>query len=117
MKKLAIAATMFVVPMIAAAQALTNVQALVVSIGNIINIAIPIVFALAMLYFFFGLAQYILASGDETKKEEGKNKMIWGMIALFVMSAVWGIILWVGSAIGIQSGTGPGFKSLDLVPK
>ena len=48
--------------------------------------------ALALLFFFWGLAQFILKSGDAASHEEGKNKMVWGVIALFVMVSIWGIV-------------------------
>lgn len=61
-------------------------------IAGLINLATPIVVALALLYFFWGLATYILSASDEEKKKEGKNIMIWGILALFVMVSVWGIV-------------------------
>jgi hypothetical protein len=51
---------------------------------------IPLIFALAMLFFFWGIAKYIRSTG--TDKEEGKKVMIWGVIALFVMVSVWGLV-------------------------
>ena len=62
------------------------------TIGGLINLATPIVVALALLYFFWGLAQYILNQGNEEKKKSGKEVMIWGILALFIMVSVWGII-------------------------
>ena len=74
MKKALIAGASFLLPVLAGAQ-LTNVQDNIITpIGNIINMLIPIVFALAMLYFFWGLAQYILNSGDSGKQEEWEIK-------------------------------------------
>jgi hypothetical protein len=61
-------------------------------IANLINFALPIVVALALLYFFWGLAQYVLNASNEEKKGKGKEIMIWGIIALFVMVSVWGIV-------------------------
>lgn len=59
------------------------------AIGNLIELLIPIVFALALLLFFWGVAKYILSAG--TEKDEGKKVMVWGVIALFVMSSIWGL--------------------------
>jgi hypothetical protein len=54
------------------------------------DILVPLAFTLALVFFFWGVAQYILKSGSE--KDEGKKIMVWGVIALFVMSSVWGIV-------------------------
>lgn len=53
---------------------------------------IPIVTALALIYFIYGLAEYILESGDTGKKEEGRTRMIYGTIAMFVIASVWGLV-------------------------
>lgn len=70
----------------------TTLSNVLLTFSNLINIAIPIVLALAVLYFFWGLAQYVLNSANEEKKEEGRTIMIYGIIALFVMVSVWGLI-------------------------
>lgn len=80
----------------------TTIQNIVIDIGDIIGLATPIVVALALLYFFWGLAKYILNSGDEEKKAEGKSIMIWGIIALFVMVSVWGLVNLVADTFNID---------------
>ncbi len=60
--------------------------------GDLITQATPIVVALALLFFFYGLAIFILNQGNEEKKKGGKNIMIWGIVALFVMVSVWGLV-------------------------
>lgn len=79
------------VPVFANAQ-LNGVRELLTSFGDLVRIAIPIIGGLALLYFFWGLAKFILKSGDTKAQEEGKNIMIWGIIALFVMMTVWGLV-------------------------
>ena len=56
------------------------------------GLLIPITVGAALVYFLYGLAQFILVSGDEKKLAEGKQKMVWGVIALFIMVSIWGII-------------------------
>ncbi len=69
-----------------------DAQSILNEVSRLIGLATPIVVALALLYFFWGLANYILNSGDEKKKDEGRRIMIWGIIALFVMVSVWGLV-------------------------
>lgn len=71
-------------------------------IAGLINLATPIVVALALLYFFWGLAQYILNASDEEKKTKGRAIMIWGILALFIMVSVWGIVNVVKDTFGLQ---------------
>lgn len=74
-------------------------------IADLINIATPIVVALALLYFFWGLANYILNANNEEEKKKGRTIMIWGILALFIMVSVWGIINVVRDTFDIQDNT------------
>lgn len=74
---------------------------IVQGIGGLVNMLIPIAIAAALLFFIWGLAQFIMNSGDPEKKSEGKNRMIHGIITLFVIVSIWGIIAWIGSTLGI----------------
>ncbi|MBI1974394.1 MAG: hypothetical protein HYS51_00840 [Candidatus Zambryskibacteria bacterium] len=112
MKKIVISALAFA-PTLVFAQQLGNLETLLNSIKRLVNLALPIVVALGLLGFFWGLVQYIFAAGDETKKEAGKNHMIWGIVALFVMVSVWGLVQFIGTAFNIQQG---GSVNIPTVP-
>ena len=92
-------------PLLALAQTpqTQNLFALVTSIKDILDLLIPIAVTLALLFFIWGLAQFILASGDEEKRSEGKRKMGWGIVALFVIVSIWGIVTWMQNVLGIQN--------------
>ncbi len=70
----------------------TGLAGVLSTIAGLINLATPIIVALALLFFFWGLATYILNASDGEKQKEGRNIMIWGILALFVMVSVWGIV-------------------------
>lgn len=92
---------MMLAPIVAHGQQLGNIEALVLSFRRIIDILIPLVAAIALLYFFWGLAKFILNAQDEEAREQGKQIMIWGIVALFVIVSVWGLVQWIGSALGV----------------
>ena len=108
MKKFFVVSGLLVVPFLASAQTVVSSGGLFSvfkTITNVINTAIPLVLALAVLYFFWGLAQYVLNSANEDKKEEGRNIMIWGIIALFVMVSVWGLVRMLQTTFGLDTTT------------
>jgi len=59
---------------------------------DLINRLIPFVIALTVLFFLWGLFRYIMAGGDADKRKEAQGAMIWGIITLFVMVSVWGLV-------------------------
>lgn len=103
MKKVILAA-LALAPALASAQTLGNLETLVRSIGRLIDLALPIVVAIALLAFFWGLVKFIFAQGDETAKTDAKKTMLWGLVALFVMVSVWGLVRFIGNALGVQQG-------------
>lgn len=105
MKKV-ILATLAFAPAFAFAQNLGNIDTLVRSIGRIVDLSLPIVIAIALLGFFWGLVKFIFAQGDETAKVEAKKIMLWGLVALFVMISVWGLVRFAQRAFGLQEGGG-----------
>lgn len=77
---------------------------LIALLREYVTTLIPIAGAAALLGFFWGLAQYIFKAGDKEAKEEGRRIMIWGSIALFLISAIGGIISLLAGTLGFTPG-------------
>lgn len=92
-------------PLFALAQGLGKIETIVRDIGDIVQILVGVAFLIAILAFFWGLAKYILAAGDETKAQEGKSIMIYGTIAIFVMVSIFGIVAFLQNIFGIENVT------------
>jgi hypothetical protein len=58
-----------------------------------------------MIYFFWGVAKYILSAGDPKSAAEGKSIMIYGIIAIAVMASVYGLVNFLQTTLGISGGT------------
>lgn len=61
---------------------------------------IPFVFALAILYFIYGIVTYVIQADNDAKRTEGRKFMIYGIIALFVMVSVWGLVNILNTTFG-----------------
>jgi hypothetical protein len=84
---------------------LTNFKTFVDGIRALILYAIPIVGSLGLLAFFWGLAKFIInAGGDAKTHQEGRNLMVWGLVALFLMVSIWGIIRFLQGEFGFSGG-------------
>src|SRR3990167_6991097 len=67
-------------------------------ISNVIGMLVPILIGLGLLYFLWGVIQYVIAGNEEAKKG-AKQVMLYGLLGLFVMVGVWGIINLVGDTV------------------
>lgn len=78
-------------------------------ITRIINDSvIPLIFALAVVVFVWGTVNFfILNSDDEKKREQGRQFMIWGIIALAVMLSVWGLVRILGGTFNFDTSVLP----------
>ena len=99
-------------PLIAGAQDLLDT---VSTVDTIIRAIVPIVMVLAILYFFWGLVKYIQSAGDPEKASDGKSIMIYGIVALFVMAAVWGLVELLSNTFVGAGGRAP--NPDDLLPR
>ena len=72
-------------------------------IAFINNTLIPLIFALALLVFFYGIFKYfILGGGDDEERKKGRQLMLWGIIGFVVMASIYGIIALVSTGLGIS---------------
>ena len=98
-------------PTVAFAQpsaSLTGIKGLITAVRGLINPLIGVLVGAALLVFFWGLARFIFRlGGDEKAVEEGKRIMKWGLIALFVMVSVRGIIGFFQDALLPGGGSTP----------
>src|SRR3989344_450897 len=69
----------------------------------IVNLT-PALAGLALLVFFWGVVKFIFNAGDEEKRREGKKFMLWGIIALFVVVSIWGIVIFISRSLGTGVG-------------
>ncbi len=58
----------------------------------IINPLIVLLFALALVYFTYGVFEFIANQENEEKKTTGKKHMIWGIIGIVIMMGVFTIL-------------------------
>lgn len=101
-------------PLVASAQ-LTGLGQLITATGGLINPLIAILVGVALLVFFWGLVKFVFRLGGDGEKavDDGKRVMKWGLIALFVMVSVWGIIEFfqdalLGGTVPTSTGGGAG---------
>jgi len=96
----------FALPAVALAQ---TVQSVIAVVGGILEALIPVLITAALVLFFYGLARYILSASSDEGKADARKIMIAGLVSLFIMVSIWGIIQLFANTFGIgQGGTGAG---------
>ena len=87
-------------PLVALAQG-GNLLGLLSLIEQIVSRLIPVLVALALIFFIVGLIRFVISADAETR-EASKGMMWWGIVALFVIVSIWGIVTYIGNILGIS---------------
>ena len=93
-----VAAATVALPALASAATLLDTLAL---FNTFLNAMIGLFITLAIVVFFWGLIKYLMVAGEE--KSEGLQIMFYGVIAIFVMVSIWGIIRLLQSTFKVTS--------------
>lgn len=86
-------------PVIASAQTISDT---LIFLSVILNGIIGLFITLAIVVFFWGLIRYLWSMGPE-EAHEGIKIMFWGVVAIFVMVSIWGIIQLLQRSLRVQS--------------
>ncbi len=68
----------------------------------IINPLIYFLFALAIVYFLYGVFEFLLNQENEEKKTAGKSHMLWGVIGITIMLGVWTILSLILNSLNVD---------------
>jgi hypothetical protein len=95
-----------------------NVGEIFKFVKNLVNASIGLLVTIALAVFFWGLIRFIFKIGGDSAEagKEAKNLMVYGVLALFVMVSVWGLVAFIGSFLGISSGGGATINPNSLIP-
>lgn len=68
-------------------------------IAQIINPLIRLLFVGGFLVFFYGIVVFLWKTDDSGAREDGRRHMMWGVIGMFIMVAVFGLMAVIRSLI------------------
>ncbi len=103
---LAVAVSSAVLPsLVFAAADLGWFNSIVTGLTGLVALAVPLLIGIALVVFIWGVIEFIL--GGETAKKEGKGKMLWGIVGLFVIVSIWGIVKLLQNITDTKDGAAP----------
>ena len=94
-----LAAASALLPLLASAQTISDT---LIFVSTILNGVIGLFITLAIVVFFWGLIKYLWSMGPEDA-HEGLKIMFWGVVAVFVMVSIWGIIKLLQNSLRVTS--------------
>lgn len=95
----ALAVAAFLAPLVASAASITDTLLLA---SSVLNALIGLSITAAIVVFFYGMIRYMI-SPDAGKKSEGMKMAIYGVVTIFIMVSIWGIIRLLQSTFKVTS--------------
>ena len=87
-----------------------GVDQMITTFSGWLNGIAKIIIGLTVIAIFWGLFNMIF--NYDKKADEGKSIMLWGIIALFVMASIWGLVHFLQGSTNIKSDSAPDIKKL-----
>ncbi len=106
MKKFIISVSALAMPLMAGAvgEGVSNITTIINKVRDVFTTLIPLLMMVVVAVFLWGIVKYITAAGDEEKAKVAKGYIIYGLIGLFVMIAMWGIVSILATTLGVTPG-------------
>ena len=93
-----------------------NLFGLMCRIGQFLNSVVPLLIALAVVYFVWGVVTYVISSDEEAKKA-GRNRIIFGIIGLAVIIGLWGLVNVLANTFGLNNNTHITAPTIPVLPQ
>jgi hypothetical protein len=58
----------------------------------VLDAVVPLIIGLAVVVVLWGIFNYVARGGEEEKRAEGKRFVVYGIVGLFLMTSIWGMV-------------------------
>lgn len=82
----------------------TQVDTILSKVLNTLRTVVLIVFVLAVIVFGWGIVKLIIAAGNPAEIAKAKSFIWWGVIGMFILASIAGIIVYLQDFLGVSSG-------------
>lgn len=105
MKKYIVSVVASTLPTLALAQSVnvTSLNTAANAIITILNIVFPVLLAIAVFIIVWGIFKFILNAGDEEARKTGRGFILWGVVGVFLMLSVWGLVNILQNTISLNN--------------
>ncbi len=78
-----------------------DIQGIILTIQGMVEAIVPLLITIALVVFIWGIIQYITAGADEEKRSAARSVILYGVIGLFAIVSVWGLVAIIQNTFGV----------------
>lgn len=92
----------FLLPVLAYAQTTADADSFFGKALHYVDLGTQLAVAVGILVFIVGIVRYVIANNEE-QKSNAQRLILWGVIGLFAIVAVWGLVRFLANTTGINT--------------
>ena len=102
-------------PTLVSAQQLRDINDVAKKSVNIGNLIVELAIALAVLFIIVNVVRYLIAgSDDEEARKKGGDAILYGVIGLFAILSIWGMVALLTNTFRLKKKKKPDFSNIKI---
>lgn len=83
-------------------------------VGQFLNAVVPVLIALAVVYFVWGVISFLIANTEEAKTT-GRDRIIYGIVGLAIIIGMWGLVNLLRNTFDLNNSTNIELPTIPVV--
>ncbi len=92
-----------------------NLSELAPLVGSYINQIYYLLLAVAMITLVVGVFKFVANAGNEQGRKAGRQVILWGVIGIFVITSIWGIVNILQNTLELGDDSNPNVRVPQIV--
>jgi hypothetical protein len=80
----------------------TTATSILIELTKAFTTFVALGWAVALAVFMWGVVTFIAKSGDDKEIVAGRKRMVWGVIGMFLLLTVWGVVYILSVIFGFE---------------
>ena len=113
------AISVFVLPFVATAQVVVYTAPLRTFLNQLIglfNSILPFLIVIVVILLIVWAFQFAVSAGDEEKRKAARDKIVWGLVGLVLLTAMYGIARIFTRLVPSEGGAGSVLPDVTIIP-
>ncbi len=80
------------------------------------NTITVILISIAVVWIIVSVVRYLIAGSDATARQEGGLRILWGIVGLFVIVSIWGLVSILTNSFATTNTASQGIQNIQINP-
>jgi uncharacterized membrane protein YidH (DUF202 family) len=104
-------------PFVASAQSLSslnNINDVSNRFTSILNTATVLIISIAVIWIIINVVRFFVGAKDSEKRHDGIMQVIWGIVGIFIIISIWGLVSILKNSFGTNDTASQGINNVEV---